>query len=162
MNERVIIVHWTGPFSFDELDSRGEAKVLYLATGRTPFQRNDQIQYCGITERTIAIRMRRHPKLALITKNPRIWVGRLAHPHRSSRADLEATESMVVYLWGPPLNERKKMHPPRRCIVVSHWFYPDGRPRQRKRKILRDLYDVMCWDGEFWRTSNLRRWADSE
>ena len=161
MKESVIVLNWYGPYDSECLNENDETRVIYLATGRTKYQRNDQIQYCGITERRAAVRKKGHKKLCLITNNRKFWVAKIVHPRRATRSDLEAAASVIVYLWQPPLNVRKTAHPPRnKYIVVSHWFYTDGRPRQRKQKMLRELYDVMCWDGEFWRTSNLRRWSN--
>ena len=63
----------------------------------------------------------------------------------------------MVYFWQPPLNERKKVNPPKQPTnLISHWFKQDGSPRFRQVGLASPLEDVLCWDGHFWRSGELR------
>jgi hypothetical protein len=159
MKERVFLIHWRGPFTDAQLAEMDESGVLYLAVGRVECQRRDEIQYCGITEQSICYRIMRHSKLSQITSNRQIWVGWIMS-HRTTRAVLEAAESLLVYLWQPSLNERKTVHPPKPTTLISHWFKHDWKPYSQKPDVFKDLFDVICWDGEYWRVGQLDRWKN--
>ena len=61
---KTIILNWFGPKSFEEvLADRQSGNGLYLVTGKRPYERISKIQYCGITERGFAQRLKRHHKI---------------------------------------------------------------------------------------------------
>jgi hypothetical protein len=158
---RVIAVHWRGPFQRHELDSIGESGVLYLAVGRCDRQRKSRFQYCGITEQSFCYRHIRHKKLDLVIDDFEVWIGWIRHPRLTKRADLEAVESLIVYYWGILLNERKRGKKTAPALtLVSRWFKQDGTIRTRKPAVLRELYDVLSFDGKRWSVANLQHWDD--
>lgn len=153
-------MNWQGPYSLEEACESGLGNGLYLLTGKRRYERNEQIQYCGITEGLYRNRFRQHHKAFEITREQKIWLGSVAYPVEHTRTHLETAESIIVYFWQPNLNERKKFRPPRPTALISHWFKPDGSPRYNQMSIYADLHDVLCWDGELWRSGNLRVWPD--
>jgi hypothetical protein len=40
--------------------------------------------------------------------------------------------------------------------LFSRWLKPDGEARKNRVTIYREIPDVIWWDGEYWRTGNLR------
>lgn len=149
-----IIIHWKGPF-YDPKDIK-DSYGLYLIAGKRRYGREDDIQYCGITERDFLARFSdTGHKIKYIQRDLRIWVGRVAFPLEIGRSQLEAAEKMIVYFWQPHLNDRKKITLPGPTTVISHWFKNDGTPRYRQQGVYRDLHDVISWDGHHWRTGNL-------
>jgi hypothetical protein len=160
VNNLTIRVHWHGPYSLDEAGESERGNGLYLFTGKRSYERNEQIQYCGITEGLYKNRFKQHHKLFEITRELGIWLGEIVYPQDPTRTHLEIAESIIVYFWQPNLNERKKVYPPKPTALISHWFKPDGAPRFNQLSIYADLHDVLCWDGELWRSGNLKVWAE--
>lgn len=160
MENQTIRVNWQGPYSLEEVCESDMRNGLYLLTGKRRYERNDQIQYCGITEGLYRNRFRQHHKAFEITREQKIWLGSVAYPIEHTRTHLEIAEAIIVYFWQPNLNERKKFRPPRPTALISHWFKQDGSPRFNQMSIYSDLHDVLCWDGELWRSGNLRVWSD--
>lgn len=159
MEHLTIKVHWTGPYSIEEIDEQENG--LYFVSGKRKYGRVEQIQYCGITEGRYLNRFANHHKLPLVTKDLEIWLGQIVYPTSFNRQHLETAESMIVYFWQPALNERKCYHPPKPTTLISHWFKKDGSPRFNQRSIYKYLHDVLCWDGELWRSGNLSVYADA-
>ena len=155
MGHHTIIIHWTGPVSVKDLE-KGSGGGLYLLTGRCVYERNDAIQYCGITERDFCARFSQHHKLSQVKKNLRCWVGSIVLPKRYNREKLEATEKLLIYIAQPQLNIRKKEGLPKAMTIISHWFKPSGKPRYNRQGIFEDFPDVISWDGKHWREGNLR------
>ncbi len=91
-----------------------------------------------------------------ITKNPAVWLGQIEYPRRFTRKHLELVESCLIYVWGPNLNRRKLITPPESVCLISRWLKPDGAARKNRLAIYREPPDVLWWDGEYWRTGNLR------
>ncbi|MFN3069817.1 hypothetical protein ACKWMY_17095 [Serratia sp. J2] len=156
-----IRINWKGPYTLEQVQNSDIGNGLYLLTGKRPYERVKQIQYCGITGGLFRNRFRRHHKLDEITKDLGIWLGEISYPLGFSRVHLEIAESIIVYFWQPNLNERKKYTPPRPTAIISNWFKCDNSPRINQQEIYADLPDVICWDGELWRTGNLKVWSDS-
>lgn len=150
-----IVINWHGPVAPEEIDSYHEGG-LYVVTGYKRYQRNDQIQYVGITERNFSARLSRHHKIEEVTRDRRIWVGQIVYPNEASRTKLERAEGMLIYALKPALNERKKFTLPRPALVVSHWFNAKDAPRFNRQGIFSNFPDVISWDGKHWREGNLR------
>lgn len=154
MNQTTIVIHWRGPFqSVEALEGENG---LYLLTGKCYYERQEKIQYCGITEGVFYNRLCRHHKLDKITRDLEVWLGTIVYPQNASRYYLEMAEKMLVYFWQPNLNERLRYYPPQGTNLISQWFDPQGKPRYNQLAIYRDLPDVLCWDGDLWRTGNLK------
>lgn len=160
MDNLTIRIHWRGPYKREEVDESDMGNGLYLLTGKQRYERNEQIQYCGITEGLYRKRLKKHHKAYDITRELRIWLGEIKYPQEPTRTHLELAESIIVYFWQPDLNERKRIHPPRPTALISHWFKKNGSPRHNQLSIYSNLHDVLCWDGSFWRTGNLKVWSD--
>lgn len=156
MTQFTIKINWLGPFSEIEIDSLNGGNGLYLFTGKRRYQRSDsEIQYIGITENAYRDRLRNHHKISEINRELGIWLGEIDYPAEHERKHLETAESIMVYFWQPELNDRKKFTPPVPTTVISHWYSADGKPRKNQKNIYKDLPDVICWDGSYWRTGNL-------
>lgn len=69
MDNLTIRVNWRGPFSLEEVCETDLGGGLYLLTGKRPYERNEQIQYCGITEGFFRSRLKQHHKLPQIKKD---------------------------------------------------------------------------------------------
>lgn len=158
MSHLAITVHWRGPFAQEDVVSTELGNGLYMFAGKRPYERSEQIQYCGITEGLFRNRFSQHHKIFEITRDLTIWLGQISVPEDFTRTHLETAEKIVVYFWQPNLNERKKVSLPRPTTLISHWFKYDGMVRFNQKEIYRDLPDVLCWDGQYWRTGNLCVW----
>jgi hypothetical protein len=155
LSHQTVIIKWAGPVSVGDL-ANGSGGGLYLFTGRRAYERNDAIQYCGITVRDFCDRFVEHEKIPKITKNLRCWTGTLVVPKTYSRETLEAVEKLLIYMAQPHLNVRKKDGLPKSMTVISHWFKASGAPRYNRKGIFKDFPDVISWDGKHWREVNLR------
>lgn len=113
MDTRIICLQWRGPYSLDEILASERGNGLYLLAGKLRYGRKSQIQYCGITQGLYHDRLKRHHKLALIKRDLCVWLLEVVYPPQHTRIDLEVTESILVSLCKPPLNERKTTFPPR-------------------------------------------------
>lgn len=160
MDNLTIRLNWRGPYSLDEVCELDSGNGLYLLTGKRSYERNEQIQYCGITEGLYRNRFKQHHKIPKIIKDLGIWLGEVVYPQKHTRTHLETAEAIVIYFWQPNLNERKKVCPPRPTVLMSHWFKKDNSPRFNQLSIYTDLPDVLCWDGELWRSGNLKVWSE--
>lgn len=157
MKQVMILVHWYGPYAIDDIcDESFGRKGLYLFTGKAKYKNKLGIPYCGITEDYFCYYLKRHNQTKNITRELRIWLGYIAFPGNFSRKHLEHAESAVVYYMQTDLNIRKKRNPPDPIILISFWFKPDETPRINQPHPIRSLPDVICYDGDLWRTSNLR------
>ena len=157
MNQITIKIHWYGPFTEEDIPRLEEGNGLYMLTGKRRYQKSDsQIQYFGITETSYRTRFRNHQALEKINRDLNIWLGQVAYPAHHVRDHLETAESIMVYFWKPELNTLKKsVRPALPTTVISHWYTADKRPRLRQQSIYKELPDVICWDGAYWRTGNL-------
>jgi len=160
-SHKTIILHWKGPFSCEELEKKSDLRRgVYLATGKLRNKQTKNIQYCGITEGSFWTRIKNHHKVHQINRNQEFWLAEVTYPRRFSRSLLELAESIIIYFWQPELNERKKVYQPLPLTLVNHWFKKDGKPRLIQHTMCKELEDVLCWDGELWRTGNLGVWED--
>ena len=156
MHHLTIKIHWRGPYSYQEVEMLNDGNGLYLFAGKKKYQREESfIQYCGITEGLYRNRFKNHHKLFEINRELEIWLGDINYPTEHSRMHLETAESIIVYFWQPTLNDRKRFNPPYPTTIISHWFKKDGQPRFNQKRIYKYLSDVICWDGQYWRTGNL-------
>ncbi len=154
---KTIILHWRGPYTFEEvLSDKKAGNGLYLATGKRLYERVSKILYCGITERGFAQRLKTHHKINQITKDRKFWLARIAYPIDVNREILEMAEKIIVWTWQLPLNEKKKISKSNPTTILHFWFKRDGTPRKNQLKIYRDFSDVVSWDGNYWRTANLK------
>lgn len=155
---KTIIVRWEGPHTLEIASESNFGKGLYFFTGRKPYERTDQIQYFGITEGLYRRRFKNHSAIPQVTKNLRIWFGQVEYPKRFNRTHLELAEGCMVYFWGGDriINRRKLIYPPEPVCLISKWTKTNGDTRLNRLAIYRDLPDVLWWDGEYWRTGNLK------
>lgn len=150
-----ILINWYGPVTLADVDNY-HSGGLYMVTGYQKHQRNDQIQYIGITGGRYSTRFAQHHKLPLVTRNQRIWLGKVVCPSEPTRTILERAEGVLIYVQQPLLNERKKLNIPRPLALISHWFNARQVPRYNRQGIFADFPDVISWDGTHWREGNLR------
>lgn len=156
-----VIVNWRDPFSYDEIESNPDlGDGLYLATGKLKHKREETIQYCGITEGSFIRRFKSHHKLHNINRDKKFWIGKVQYPDEASRYYLEMAESMIIYFWQPELNEMKKISLPKPITLINNWYKKDYTPRYRQHPMCKYLADVLSWDGELWRSGNLKVWGD--
>lgn len=154
---KAIILNWFGPWSFEEvLSDKKSGNGLYLVTGKRPYERNSTIQYCGITERGFAERLKTHHKINQITKDREFWIASVEYPQNFDREVLEIAEKIIVWTWQLPLNKQKKISKSNPTTILHFWFKRNGTPRKNQLKIYRDFSDVVSWDGNYWRTANLK------
>jgi hypothetical protein len=149
------VVHWCGPYHIPNIDYSFGKKGIYLYCGKAKYQRELNIVYCGITEQHFRDRFRQHPQIPNI-KDLKVWIGQIDYPERSNRSHLELIEAAIIYYYHPKLNIQKKVSYPEPITLVSHWFKADETPRLIQPTITSALPDVICWDGEYWRTANLK------
>lgn len=161
INHTTVIVAWQGPFSLDEvLQNKQRATGLYLITGKQKHERSADIQYCGITEGTFYRRLKDHHKASQVTREQEFWLAQVEYPNEPSRHFLEKAEAIIIYFWKPSLNEKKKIFPPTPVTLINKWYKKDGSARYRQHPMMKYLDDVLCWDGELWRTGNLGVYAN--
>lgn len=159
---KTYVVNWHGPFTDEEVENFNDAFGLYLITGKLKSQKIGDIQYCGITERNLCDRLKRHHKKSLVSRDRQYWLGQIeSSSRRLQRKDLELVESLVIYFWQVELNERKRKRAPERVVIVNRWFNKDGILRMRKTHIGQHLNDVIFWDGEEWHLGNLKIYQNS-
>jgi hypothetical protein len=151
------ILNWYGPYTSQDLENDKEfGNGVYLITGKQSYERKSVIQYCGITKGTFYNRIKNHHKKEYVKKEMNFWLSNFTYPTEITRKELELAETIIVFFWQPSLNEKKKFSIPNSTTIVNLWFKIDGTPRHNQLKIFRDLSDVISWDGECWRTGNLR------
>ena len=156
-----IIVSWRGPLLYSEIEDNPDwGNCLYLATGKLKHGRESTIQYCGITEGSLIKRLKNHHKVPKINREQEFWIGTVNYPNEPTRDNLEMAEYIIVYFWQPELNERKKLSIRKPVSLINKWFKKDNSPRRRQHPICKDLSDVISWDGELWRTGNLKVWSE--
>ncbi|MBV9469844.1 MAG: hypothetical protein JO316_20295 [Abitibacteriaceae bacterium] len=161
MSLKTIIIRWHGPHSLEQIKTSDRWNGLYMLAGRRKYQREEQMQYCGITEGYFCDRLNsRHHKMKQIKHELSIWLGEVAYPTKFNRSHLELAEQCIIYFWQLKLNERKIIKPPQSVCVVSHWFTRSGNTRLNRLAIYKDLPDVLSWDEKRWRTGNLYVWGE--
>ena len=156
---KTAIIKWTGAFSYYEVCNSEKRRGIYLLVGKLKFERQNQIQYCGITEDYFCKRINdKHHKLSLIKEDSlSIWLGEVIYPTKFKRNLLELAEHCFVSFWLPALNDRKTTYYPNNPICfISNWFKKDESPFLRRPSILMDLPDLLWWDNKRWRTGNLK------
>jgi hypothetical protein len=158
--ELTVKIHWSGAYTLDDeeqLKARGNG--LYLLTGKRSgrgYKDEIGIQYVGITERSFLDRFKDKYHKVDDIKELEIWCGEIEYPTQFDRKHLEIAEKLIVYYWKPKLNERKIVERPKENItIVSHWFKKNDEPRLRQHTVLKNLHDVISWDGTHWRVGNL-------
>ncbi len=154
-----VIIKWTGGYSYEQVCNSDKSKGFYLLTGKIKYGRQNQILYCGITEKTFCSRINdKHHILPNIRSDTLlIWLGEIVYPAKFERNLLELSEHCFVSFWKPELNDRKKIHYPHSSICfISQWFNTNEQPLLRRPSILRYLPDVLWWDEERWRAGKLK------
>jgi len=158
---RTFIINWYGAYSFEEIEQDKDfGNGIYLITGKRKHQRNSEIQYCGITEDSFYNRIKTHHKKDFVFREQKFWLGEFLYPKKINRSVLETAEKIIIYFWLPKLNQQKTVSPPEPTTVLNFWFKKDRTLRRNQLSIYRDLYDVLSWDGDFWRTGNLQVWQE--
>lgn len=158
----MITVNWYGPYEYDEVTQEEWGNGLYLFHGKKKHQKsNSTILYCGITEQTFAQRFNRHHKLGEINRDLHIWRGHVTYPTDIDSATLKLAESILIYWWQPELNEKSKFNPPKHQItLVNKWYKKNEEPRINQHSDIKDIPDVLSFDGEYWRTGNIKVYAE--
>jgi hypothetical protein len=159
-----IVVRWSGPFSLEEICGSKEGGGLYLLAGKQKYERQVQIQYCGMTQGRFCDRINsRHHKLDRIRPDTlTMWLGTVSYPKRYQRRHLAIAEHCLVSYQATALNDVKRYYPREPVCLISQWHTRTGQPRRNRPAILRDFDDVMWWDTERWRSGRLRVWREGE
>mgnify|MGYP003968789381 CR=1 FL=1 len=144
-----VIINWSGPYSFDEA-KKLKKQGIYLAYGRNRLGRDPsdkKLLYCGISERSVGIRIREHKNAVYNHPSNEWWIGRQVFPVRKSRETLEWAEWVITYFFDPSINTQKKLNPPPAEIyLVNEWFFKTGdRRRLNHIGIMHFISDVICW-----------------
>ena len=157
---QTIIVNWSGPFALDDLNYCDRWNGLYLLTGKQKYERQNQIQYCGITEGLFRKRILRkeHKSHQIKPETLSVWLGAVVYPKKFKRNALELAEHCLIHFWDPPLNVNKVILPPDPVCLISQWYNCDDQPRLNRPSIFKHLPDVLWWDDERWRTGKLSVW----
>jgi hypothetical protein len=94
-----------------------------LAGGRQKYERHDQIQYCGITERRFCDRINsRHHKLDRIRPETlTVWLGTIAYSVRFRRRHLEIAEHCLVAYQPTAPNDTKHYYTTEPVCLISQW-----------------------------------------
>jgi hypothetical protein len=79
----------------------------------------------------------------------------LEYPTRFQRKHLLTAENLIIYYWKTEYNAQGHVSLPPPTCLVSSWFKKDGQPRRNRLSFLRDLPDVIWYDGDNWRGGNL-------
>lgn len=152
------VIKWRGPYSFEEV-AQDYGCGIYAIAGLKYRERDSEpyIQYIGITKVSFSNRLKNHHKLEKVTREQEFWLGELTSDEYD-KAELELVEHCLVKWWGPPLNDKKIISEPKEpIVVVSHWFNKNQEVRYKQPSIVKNLHDVISWDGELWRTGNLSK-----
>ncbi len=158
-----VVVHWKGPYSEDDIFYSDEWNGLYLLFGRKRYQRETQIQYCGVTEGRFRDRLnKKHHKLSEIKPDTlAIWLGAVVYPTSFQRDALELAEHCFVHFWRPKLNTKKIARPPSKPVcLITQWFNQQWEPRLIHPPVANGVPDVFFWDEKCWRTGRLTTWED--
>lgn len=163
------LIHWCGPFTLDEVITSewGNKEGLYIATGKIKRSRADSsIQYCGISESEDGIisyatyfqeRAVLH-KISPINRELQIWLGDVIISRLNFDKFIDPERLIILYLGSKLklLNSKNSFsNHPQYGTIVNYWFNKDGTLRTRKSREMRDLPDVISWDGKVFRFSNL-------
>jgi hypothetical protein len=157
-----IVINWYGPFDPYDIDKSYGSSGIYILTGREKRKRDTKILYCGITKAKFTNYIKNHPRLNEIFSKQNAWIGTIIHPNSQKKRHREHAEWIIIYYCKNyynqlDLNDKKtKSPPPETGIVISHWFNRRGTARIKQPHPIRNLPDVICWDEELWRTSNLK------
>ena len=157
-----IVINWYGPCDPYNIDKKFGSMGIYILTGRKRYQRGTEILYCGITKANFHNYIKSHYKLNKIYSKQNAWVGSITHPNPSEKRHRERAEWIIIYHCKRfhnqlKFNEKKTKNPPPEAgIIISHWFTATGTPRINQPHPIRNLPDIICWDGEYWRASNLK------
>ena len=173
--KRLYALEWYGPYeSIEDIwnDDDTQSCSIYLITGKEPYERGSQhIKYVGITERDPAKRLsdKDHLKKQEKIKYKKYWVGRFSKSsNRNQRAHVELIETLFIrYLSLADvkiINDKKLKSIPRTPVtVLSRWFLKNScQHRLNKPILLRDLPDVIMFDGDEYWTSGKLAFSDKE
>ena len=171
MNEikQLYALEWLGPYdSIEDVwnDPETESCPIYLITGKESYERGSQhIKYVGITERDPAKRLsdKDHLKKQERIKYKKYWVGKFSKTsNRNRRTHAELIETLFIHFLFLTnvkiINDKKLKSKPRIPVtVLSRWFLKCSyQHRQNKPTLLRDLPDVIMFDGdEYWTSDKL-------
>lgn len=117
------------------------------------------IQYCGKTEyQTYAKRLGRHHRAHFITREREIWLGLLPSVSDEELSYyLDKSEKLLTYYLEPTINKKNTRTIPSPITLISYWFKSSGEEREKRIYLAQQgIDDVISWNGEVFRTSNLR------
>ena len=111
MSLKIAVIKWTGKYSYEQVCESDKSKGIYLFVGKLKYERDSQIQYCGITEDYFCNRISdKHHKLGQVRKDTlSIWLGEIIYPTSFNRTLLELAEHCFVSFWQPTLNDKKRI-----------------------------------------------------
>jgi hypothetical protein len=145
-----IVIDWSGPFQSVDVAKKIAAEfelgeVLYLATGQRLYQRQDSLQYVGLSS-NLKNRFNdpTHKISTDVNKNLKIWVGEIVSHARAGRrlsrhpvahsVGVELAEWMLAYFLALHLNVKKRKKTPREsAVLLNRWFKSDFETRRRQR-----------------------------
>lgn len=148
----MIAVDWFGPYA-SLADAREAAKPydwdgLYLCLGKTGQQRQQAIQYIGISKSLSGRLTSAHHKLGKVSslreetaiRDMKIWLGEIVTAEPSgkkvkvTKATLDSAEWLHAHFLRLPLNDRKtKKLPDRNATVLNRWYKTDFDTPRRNR-----------------------------
>lgn len=156
MKSVVAVVEWYGPYSLEEAQevSFDYADGIYLAIGKTKYQRTSHLQYVGLASDLKSRLNGYHHRIPLITQDRKLWLGELISPRTPGRK-IKVTDRMLdlaewahAYFLQLPLNDRKKTNPPDRPITVyNRWWRKDYVTSYKKRPHS-DWLDIIDFAGD--------------
>lgn len=166
MSPIAIIIHWKGPYSFDEA-CEVKKKGLYIVSGRNRHgiePENEKLLYCGITKRDVGTKIRKHYDDEYNHPNNKWWIGRQIFPKKKSKTILELAKWVIIYFAEPDQNFQKSQNPPTQDVfLINEWLFPDGNRRINNIGIMQHISDVLCWspDTSLVREGDLSIWECS-
>lgn len=152
---RVYLIDWFGPYSYNECRKYPkELKFgLYAISGIYYHEQYNKLQYIGITEKSLIERFESDPShhVHSVTRNRKIWYGKIVKRQNISRYDLELVEWAVVHFSEPSKNSKKTFTPPpESCILISTFYNKttifEEEKKPSRRRSIQSIPQLVYWD----------------
>lgn len=161
---QTIVIFWDGPYSVDEVKALGRRNKIngngfYLIVGTLKKHELKSLDYCGITTRSFGTRILEHEQTGRFDRfedEPEIWLGNCEQPTKPNAATLRRAEKMLIQGWEIEGNLDGKASFPAPTCLVMRWYFTDWRVRKRRPSFVRDLPDVLWFEGNLWWTGKLK------